>query len=115
MERVAINAVDGVLLASASGELYDELLDRLTVDASDRAVAPHVRGMVLDLGAVQIIDSYSLMRLTQLSRTLAALGVDLVVVGIRAAVASALVELNVDTTRLQTARSVESAMRVVAP
>ena len=78
-----------------------------------------VRGLIVDVSALSIVDSFVAKILGEIGAAANALGVRGVLVGLRPAVAITLVELGLDLGGLETAMSLERAlqslrMRVVA-
>jgi len=86
--------------------LQDALARRL---ASERGL----RGLLLDVSALGIVDSYAAKVLGEIGASARSLGARAILVGLRPAVAVTLVELGIDLTHVETAMSLERALSLL--
>lgn len=107
---IPILSVGDVLVVGIQVELRDELALRLGQDLAARVAAGGVRGIVIDLSAVQIVDSFLARILHEIAATTAVLAARTVVAGIQPAVAMTLVEMGLTLPGLRTARDLRSAL-----
>jgi rsbT antagonist protein RsbS len=98
---VAILRQGDVLIASIRSDLSDGQLLSLRDDLADRAGAERIRGVVLDVGALDVIDSFVARSMRSIVEVLRLRGTETVIVGIRPDVAIAMVQfrLNLETLR----------------
>jgi rsbT antagonist protein RsbS len=110
MERIPILKMHGFLLVTIQVDMHDRLVLMLQDDLTERIVATQARGVLLDISALDVIDSFigrMLGNITAMSRILDA---ETVVVGMQPAVAITLVELGLPLTGIRTALNVEQGM-----
>jgi rsbT antagonist protein RsbS len=69
-----------------------------------------VRGLILDVSALGIVDSYAAKVLSEVGSSARSLGARAILVGLRPAVAITLVELGIDLGHIETAMSLEKAL-----
>jgi rsbT antagonist protein RsbS len=98
---VAILRQGDVLIASIRADLSDGQLLALRDDLAERVGAERIRGIVLDVAALDVIDSFVARSLRSIVESVSLRGTETVVVGIRPDVAIAMVqfELNLDALR----------------
>ncbi|HEV2633579.1 MAG TPA: STAS domain-containing protein [Actinocrinis sp.] len=112
--QLPILKIGDVLLVSIQTDLDDETVLFLQDDLAERITATGAHGVVIDISAVEIVDSFvgrMLATVAALSRTLDA---ETVVVGMRPAVAITLVELGLSLGGVMTALDLEKGLRVLA-
>jgi anti-anti-sigma factor len=107
----AIPVWDGVLLVPLQGALDRERAASLTRTVLPEVAARRVRSVILDLTGTTTFDAVSVAGLLQLTRALRLLGADAVLVGLRPALARALVDLHVDVTGLTTMATLQEALQ----
>jgi rsbT antagonist protein RsbS len=113
MERIPILKIGNLLLVSIQVDLQDKLALALQDDLSERIVATGARGILIDISALEIVDSFVgriLSTIASLSRLLDA---ETVVVGMRPAVAITLVELGLHMPSVRTALTVEHGLALL--
>jgi rsbT antagonist protein RsbS len=110
-EAAALFYIDDVLLVAIEEDISDtgvlNLQDRLAHSVVEKAV----RGVVIDISALEIVDTFVGRILGQLAKTARLLDAETYVVGMRPAVAMTLVELGMDLPEMRTALDVNHAMR----
>jgi rsbT antagonist protein RsbS len=114
MERVPILKLGDVLLVSIQIDLQDQIVLALQDDLAERIVATSAHGVVIDISAVEIVDSFVGRMLTTIASVARMLDADTVVVGMRPAVAITLVELGLSLGGVRTALDLEKGMRILA-
>ncbi|NVI93174.1 STAS domain-containing protein [Actinomadura sp. BRA 177] len=113
MERVPILKIGDVLLVSIQVDLQDQTVLALQEDLAERIVATGARGVIIDITAVDIVDSFigrTFATIASMSRLMDA---ETVVVGMRPAVAITLVELGLSLGGVRTALDLEKGMRLL--
>lgn len=103
MARVPIIHVGDTLIATVLEDLNDRDALALHEELGDRLEQTGVRGVILDLTAVETVDSFLGRLLNDLAVHTRLMGAQTVVVGIQPAVAITLVELGLQLTGVHTA------------
>lgn len=99
------------LFVSVPSELSDTQARHLQETVSQTlSHAIGVRGLVLDVSALSIVDSFAAKILGETATIAQQFGVKAVLVGVRPAVAMTLVELGVDLHHVETALTLERAL-----
>ena len=98
------------LLVSIQTELHDRLVLDLHESLMERVKAVGPRGVVLDVSAVEIIDSYITRILNDIGRSVRYMGAECFIVGIRPAVAMTLIEMGVELDSVATALNLDLAL-----
>lgn len=113
MERIPILKMGRFLLVTIQVDLYD----RLALDLEEniiRAITRHAaQGVLIDISAVSIIDSFMGRIFSNIARMARVLDAETVVVGMQPAVAITLVELGLPLTGIHTALNVEKGMELL--
>jgi rsbT antagonist protein RsbS len=113
MDRVPILSLGDVLLVSIQIDLQDESVLRLQEDLADRIVATGARGVVIDISAVEIVDSFIGRMFATTAALSRVLDAETVVVGMRPAVAITLVELGLSLDGVRTALDLEKGLAIL--
>lgn len=108
--QAALSIVQGCLVASIQADLYDDLLVRIRNGILDRVHSKTVKGVVFDMSAVRVMDTYIFNYLADTARMTKLLGVEAFFTGFRPGVVSALVDLDVDVSAILSFRSMDDAI-----
>jgi rsbT antagonist protein RsbS len=114
MARVPIIRIRDVLIASVQEELGDDDVIDLQERLNDIIEHGDIRGVLLDVSALETIDSFIGRSLSDTAAGARLLGAETVVVGIRPAVAITLVELGLQLPRVNTALDVDRGLELLA-
>ncbi|SHM36726.1 rsbT antagonist protein RsbS [Actinacidiphila paucisporea] len=114
-ERVPVLRIGQVLLVSLQTDLDDQAVTLLQDDLGTRVVETGADGVVIDISAVEIVDSFVGRMLATIAAVARLLGARTVVVGMRPAVAITLVELGLSMGGVQTALTLEKGLRKLEP
>lgn len=111
----AMMLVERTLLVQLSPALTDAAVRtlRAAVGATLEAEAP--RGLVLDLAAVDAMDSYITRCIRDLAISARLMGVPTVVCGVQPAVADTLVEMGLSLGEVRSALNLDAALRLLKP
>ena len=101
------------LLVTIQVDMHDQLATALEEDLTARIVAVGARGVLIDISALEIVDSFMGRMLDNIAAVSRILDADTVVVGMRPAVAITLVELGLSLTGVKTALDVERGMALI--
>jgi rsbT antagonist protein RsbS len=113
MERVPILKIGSVLLVSVQIDLQDQTALALQEDLSERIVKTGARGVLIDISALEIVDSFIGRMLSTIASISRVLDAETVVVGMRPAVAITLVELGLSLGGVRTALNVEKGLEIL--
>ncbi|NKZ04202.1 STAS domain-containing protein [Actinomadura latina] len=113
MERVPILKIGNVLLVSIQVDLQDQTVLALQEDLAERIVATGAHGLIIDITAVDIIDSFIGRTFATIASMAGLIDAETVVVGMRPAVAITLVELGLSLGGVRTALDLEMGMRLL--
>lgn len=98
------------LLVTIQVDLYDQLAENLETDLVNSVKKFNSRGVLIDISAVSIIDSFMGRILGNIGVMSRIMGAQSVIVGMQPAVAMTLVELGLTLTGVSTALNVEKGM-----
>ena len=110
MDRVPILSLGDVLLVSIQIDLQDESVLALQEDLAERIVESGAAGVVIDISAVEIVDSFIGRMFATVASLSKVLDAETVVVGMRPAVAITLVELGMSLPGVRTALDLERGL-----
>ncbi len=102
-----------ILISGLLSDLDDTTALRFTGELTTRFSEEGIRGVVLDISRLEIIDSFVARVLMELASTGRLLGATMIVAGMRPAVAVTLSELGLQLTGVQTALNAEQAMEML--
>ena len=110
MEHIPILKMGDFLLVTIQVDMHDRLAMTLQDDLTSRIVDTHAKGVLIDISALEIVDSFIGRMLADIAAMARVLDAETVVVGMRPAVAITLVELGLSLTGVRTALNVERGM-----
>ena len=113
MERIPILKMGDYLLVTIQVDMHDRLATTLQEDLSDRIVQARSRAVLIDISALEVVDSFIGRMLGSIAAIARVLDAETVVVGMRPAVAITLVELGLALPGVRTALNVEKGMEVL--
>ncbi|MCM3882310.1 STAS domain-containing protein [Frankia sp. R82] len=113
MERIPVLKLGNLLLVSIQVDLEDRLALNLQDDLAERIVATGARGVLIDISALDIVDSFVGRMLSTIAAMSKLLDAETVVVGMRPAVAITLVELGLDMPGVRTALTLEHGLALL--
>lgn len=113
MERIPILKMGDYLLVSIQVDMHDRLALALQDDLSDHIVRHGARGVLIDISALEIVDSFIGRVLGTIAAVARVLDATTVVVGMRPAVAITLVELGVPLPGVKTALNIERGLELL--
>jgi rsbT antagonist protein RsbS len=110
---VAILRQDDVVIASIQSDLSDRQVLAVRDQLSDLVGRTRARGLVVDVAALDVIDSFVARALRAIAVTARLRGAETVVVGIRPDVAIAMVQFNLNMEPLRTALDLDEALEAL--
>jgi len=113
VERIPILKMGPYLLITIQVDMHDRLAITLQEDLTDQIVKHRARGVLIDISALEMVDSFIGRMLGTIASMARLLDAETVVVGMQPAVAITLVELGLSMTGVRTALDVEKGMVVL--
>jgi len=113
VERIPILRMGEFLLVTIQVDMHDQLAMTLQEDLTSRIVSTGARGVLIDISALEIVDSFIGRMIANISAMARILDAETVIVGMQPAVAITLVELGLSLAGVRTALDVEKGMRLL--
>jgi rsbT antagonist protein RsbS len=113
MDKIPILKIGHFLMVAIQVDLYDRLALNLEADLIQTISKTGARGVLIDISAVSIVDSFMGRILGNIANMSKILDAETVVVGMQPAVAITLVELGLPLKGIQSALNVEKGMELL--
>ena len=113
MDRIPILKMGQFLLVTIQVDMHDQLAITLQDDLTNRIAKERSRGVLLDISALDVVDSFIGRMIANISSMARVLDAQTVVVGMQPAVAITLVELGLPLEGVHTALNVEKGMALL--
>lgn len=113
MERIPILKIGGLLLVTIQVDMHDRMALTLQEDLTARIADTRARGVIIDISALEMVDSFIGRMLSNIAGMSKLLGADTVVAGMQPSVAITLVELGLSLKGVRTALSLERGMELL--
>ena len=113
MDKIPILRMGRFLLVTIQVDMHDRLAMTLQDDLTTKIVQVSARGVLIDISALEIVDSFIGRMLGNIAAMSRALDAATVVVGMQPAVAITLVELGLSLPGVRTALNVERGMEML--
>src|SRR4051795_2442131 len=114
MYRIPILQMGQTLLVTIQVDMQDQMAMALQDDLANKIAATGAKGVMIDISALEIVDSFVGRMLASISGISRILDATTVVVGMQPAVAITLVELGLSLEGVRTALNVERGMELLA-
>ncbi len=111
---VAILRQGDYLIASIQSDLTDSQVVQLRNELTERVGKHRVRGIIVDVAALDVIDSFVARALRSIARAAKLRGAETVVVGIQPDVAIAMVQFSLNLEPLRATLDVDEALALLA-
>ncbi|HEV7367574.1 STAS domain-containing protein [Arenibaculum sp.] len=111
--RIPIFQIGDCLLLTIQIDLEDRTIMTLKDDLAERIAGKGVRGVLIDISALDVVDSFIGRMLANISAMARVLDAETVIVGMRPAVAITLVELGMALPGVRTALNVDRGMELI--
>jgi rsbT antagonist protein RsbS len=113
MDRIPILRIGRTLLVTIQVDMHDQLAVRLLDDLTNMITKTRARGVLIDISALDMVDSFIGRMIADVAATSRILDAQTVVVGMQPAVAITLVELGMALPGVRTALDVERGMEML--
>src|SRR5487761_704345 len=113
MDQIPILKIGDCLLVSIQVDMHDRLAMALQDDLTRKIVETRARGVMIDISALEIVDSFIGRMLNNVAAMSRVLDAVTVVVGMQPAVAITLVELGLSLAGVRTALNVDAGMELL--
>jgi len=113
MERIPILHMGQFLLVTIQVDMDDRIAIQLQEDLTTMIEKTHARGVLIDISALEIVDSFIGRMISNISAMSRILDAGTVLVGMQPAVAITLVELGLTLQGVMTALNVERGMAML--
>jgi rsbT antagonist protein RsbS len=114
LERIPILRMGDFLLVTIQVDMHDRLAMTLQEDLTAKIAASGAKGVLIDISALEIVDSFIGRMLAAIAKMSRVLDAQTVVVGMQPAVAITLVELGLSLEGIPTALNVERGMQLLS-
>jgi rsbT antagonist protein RsbS len=108
--RIPILKIEEFLVASVQVELYDKSAVMFKENLLQRIYETKAKGLILDLTAVEVVDSFMGRIITEVGAMAGLMGTRVVITGLQPAVAITLVELGLELEGVSTALNLEKGI-----
>ncbi len=113
IDRIPILRIRDVLIVSIQVDLHDTLVQRMQEDLLRELERAPARGLVVDISAVDVLDTFTARALAQTARMASVMGTAAVIVGMRPSIAQTLVEMGFMPFGFRTALDLDSALHML--
>jgi rsbT antagonist protein RsbS len=113
VERIPILKMGDYLLVTIQVDMHDRLAMTLQEDLTERIVKARTHGVLIDISALEVVDSFIGRMLGNIAGMARLLDAETVLVGMQPAVAITLVELGLSLKGIRTALNVEKGMHLL--
>ncbi len=107
MDRIPILRMGELLLVTIQVDMHDRLATVLKDDLANRISATHARGVLIDISALDMVDSFIARMFGDIAQIARVMDAETALVGMQPSVAITLVEMGVPLTGVRTALNVE--------
>jgi len=109
---ISILRAGSTLLASIQVDLYDSIVDAFQKDILEEIERTNASGLIIDISALESVDSYVARVLNDTSRMAKLMGTETVIVGMRPSVAATLVRMGYFMPGIKTALSLQEGLEL---
>jgi rsbT antagonist protein RsbS len=113
MDRIPILKIGRILLVTVQVDMHDRLALALQDDLTERIVKDRATGVLIDISALDIVDSFIGRMISNTAAMAKILDASTVLVGMQPAVAITLVELGLTLSGVSTALNLDQGMKLL--
>jgi rsbT antagonist protein RsbS len=111
LRTIPIIKLGNNLIVSIQVALHDRLALKLQDDIAHEIVRSKANGLIIDVSAVEIIDSFIARTLNDVGKNSKTMGAETVIVGLQPAVAITLVEMGMEMKDVHTALDLDDGLK----
>jgi len=111
LSKVVMYITRGYLVVPIQVELYDENIIQMQKDILKRVNEAKIKGVIIDLSAVDIMDSFLAQSLCDTVKMNSMLGASTILTGFQPEVVASIIELNLEFKDIQTAINIEEGFQ----
>lgn len=109
-EKIPILRIEDSLLTSIQIPLHDKLALEFQQDLMDSIERARAKGLIVDISAIDVVDSFITRILAEIAKMSALMGVKTVIVGMRPEIALTLVDFGIELDGIETALNLERGL-----
>ena len=110
---IPILSVRGTLIAALQGEISDLVAERFQQDVLARIEQTGARGLMLEISALEVVDTYVARALADTARMARLMGSVTVIVGMRPEIAATLVQMGYHLDGIEAALNVDHGLELL--
>lgn len=110
MERIPVLKIGDILLVTIQVDFHDRIALALLEDLTEKIVAHSAKGVLIDISALEMVDSFMGRILGNIAKTSKLLDCHAVMVGMQPAIAITITELGITLTGIHTALNAETGI-----
>jgi rsbT antagonist protein RsbS len=112
-ESIPILKLKDFLVVSIQTDLHDRMAEQLQYDILDRISKTQAKGVLIDISALEMVDSFIGRTLADTARMASTLDAEIIIVGMQPAVAITLVELGLSMGNVRTALALDEGYELL--
>ncbi len=112
--KTSVTVVEGCLIVTLPSEITDKEIELGISRIITKANNVSIVSAILDLSMLKGMDSYTFKFLQKASKAISLMGVNVVWIGLKPGVVSALLDLNVDVSGIKAAINLEQGFKLVS-
>ncbi len=101
------------LITSPQVAMHDRMAVEFKNEILKRVLEARAKGLVFDVSAIDVVDSFLVRQIAEITLAAKVMGADVVVVGLRPEVAMTLVEMGFSMGGIHTARNLERGLEIL--
>lgn len=113
MDKIPILKVGQILLVSIQIDFHDRIALALLDDLSEKIVEHSAKGVLIDISALEMVDSFMGRVLGNIAKTARLLDAETCLVGMQPAIAITITELGISLKGITTALDAEQGMEIM--
>ena len=111
--NTSATVVNNCLIVTLPNDIGDDDIKTGASSVLMKVEKSSIKGVILDLSMMSSIDTYLFKILEKVSKTISLMGVVVVWVGLRPGVVSALIDLNIDISKIKAAMDLEQGISMI--
>jgi rsbT antagonist protein RsbS len=113
VDRIPILKIGEILLVTIQVDFHDRVALALQEDLTEKIVSTSAKGVLIDISALEMVDSFMGRVLGNIAKTSKLLDCHVVLVGMQPAIAITITELGISLKGIQTALTAEDGLNLL--